>query len=1759
MLDWLQRRCLFISLLIFFSAIGNTQNVTLSTQNQVDNFFPGTSYTGNITIGAIAGGGISDITNLDNFLVLRELNGNLRISQNAQLKDLDGLSGLQVINGDLEIVENPALEQIEGLANLTTAYDINIRDNQVLINLNGLNEIDSFNGSLEIKNNTLLEEIDGFSNIVFQDTAGISITENSNLKSISGFNNINQAAYVIIFQNHSLETITGFSDLRLIQIFIVKDNHSLENMVGFSQLTQCLSFFLSDNESIENLDVFSNLLSVEGILQITGNSKLTDCCGIQELVSNLPPLAFVQIEDNPSECSSISEVINADCDLKVEIFKNPPCKNLSNGSIQVKVTDYNAIPFYYFWERLEDGMTGSDTSFQNYFNIEMLPEGTYNLTIITPKPDTAYVYNINLSPINGTYFEVVEVTTVNSTNELSNGIIEIIVSGGSPPYDVEWTGPGSGSLSDYPSDTIIIPSLLHGEYQINIKDSNDISTNISLTLLDETVPVFPCTKPMDIIILNDVSRSVDSVEYRQSKDFFVSLLEAVNIGLNDDDSRAGIIEWSDEDEQAIKVPLTGNIDELSQYTNAQRSYSNGTRIHEAMVFGENYLDSLARPDVERVLILATDGTDAQVPPSLIALADQFKSEGYHILTIAIDDAYNDITTRDLLIQMASIGHLAPGVPEYSQLDQNLADNIVNLYLCPIDPGSSSNVYFIRDGAIEIDSLLPISDCSNPEFVDVVFTVSSLGDLSLPGGTYVTFYLNDPEQSGAAELLSWQIPCSIPPDSSETFTISLPLNGPSHIFAVLNDDGESGIPISFPITDIEEFTYSNNIADEWICLGDNPSIQALKYTSTPFPTCDTMVIYTIDVCNISEYDAVDVVVQDQAPDGFLLIDQTINLNGCASEDDTTFDIPAGCCITLNLIYDASDAELGYYGDQDVLLSGPAGQDYFGYDGEFSSAEDVILDGTVDCPSTLVEFFKEVSVMESCDDAFITFTFTINNELNIPLQDLEFMDIVHLPATWVFEPYNITGMTIGTKSIIGDTAQFIIDQVEASTVASFSFDVSLGFWENDGTLPNTAQLANIPDLEHGVTKTLQSNSTSTEVLSSSPIELPDTLTITIDGDTINLSTVIPPSLMVEWTSDGDGTFVDHQSPTPFYIPGTQDLETGQILFTLDYQNECLEATDSILVILDTCVLDIQFFEIMPCDDNGTLNDASDDTFDLGFNLGTNDYLLTSFYIIEVNGDTLGPYSYNHINNFKVTLPADGTDQIITIVNTNFENCLITDTLNVPHCSGECMLQMEQWNQFDCNDNGTPEDASDDFFIVEFELSTMHPGLDSNYIVVLGSDTLGLFPYGEVVGISIPATGDSIPIFFMDAQIEDCTLQETVISENCLDHCNLILTTFEISDCDDNGTPSDDSDDTFILKFELDALNPGIDSAFFVQFDEDILGQFSYLQEYSLLLPADDTVHSILFWVTQNLECALDSLLLVESCSDQCRLEFVTFNITQCDDAGTGDINSDDTFELTFEVTGQNYSEELEFFMVVNNDSLGLFYYETVHTITLPVNSSDYQIEVIDAQYEMCLLTETLRVESCSNPCELSIDFFDLSPCEDNLTIDIQDDDFYSLTFNCSAAYPHEDSLFYLFINEDPLGPFAYGSDHTIDIQATGNMHTLEFVDSKFGYCSQEEAVNLDFCSFEPFEGEDIIVPNIFSPNNDNINDIWTIELFNESAILSCHIFDRWGNLVYQSQLGEIPEWDGFFNDSRVRQGVYIYKIVYENALNQTVVKYGDVTIF
>lgn len=73
--------------------------------------------------------------------------------------------------------------------------------------------------------------------------------------------------------------------------------------------------------------------------------------------------------------------------------------------------------------------------------------------------------------------------------------------------------------------------------------------------------------------------------------------------------------------------------------------------------------------------------------------------------------------------------------------------------------------------------------------------------------------------------------------------------------------------------------------------------------------------------------------------------------------------------------------------------------------------------------------------------------------------------------------------------------------------------------------------------------------------------------------------------------------------------------------------------------------------------------------------------------------------------------------------------------------------------------------------------------------------------------------------------------------------------------------------------------------------------------------------------------------------------------------------------------------------------------------------------------------------------------------------------------------------------------------------------------------------------------ITIPNTFSPNGDGINDLWNIDALITYPQALVQVFDRYGQLVYQST-GYAKPWDGTSNGKPVPAGTYYYLIDLKN---------------
>ncbi|MEX2590386.1 MAG: PKD domain-containing protein [Chitinophagales bacterium] len=90
-----------------------------------------------------------------------------------------------------------------------------------------------------------------------------------------------------------------------------------------------------------------------------------------------------------------------------------------------------------------------------------------------------------------------------------------------------------------------------------------------------------------------------------------------------------------------------------------------------------------------------------------------------------------------------------------------------------------------------------------------------------------------------------------------------------------------------------------------------------------------------------------------------------------------------------------------------------------------------------------------------------------------------------------------------------------------------------------------------------------------------------------------------------------------------------------------------------------------------------------------------------------------------------------------------------------------------------------------------------------------------------------------------------------------------------------------------------------------------------------------------------------------------------------------------------------------------------------------------------------------------------------------------------------------------------------------------------------------------------GDNFYIPNTFSPNKDEINDVLYVRGFGVSHLNYFRIFDRWGNMVFESK--DVNHgWDGFYKGRMLSSDVFVYVMEGVCSNGQEVLKKGNVTL-
>lgn len=95
--------------------------------------------------------------------------------------------------------------------------------------------------------------------------------------------------------------------------------------------------------------------------------------------------------------------------------------------------------------------------------------------------------------------------------------------------------------------------------------------------------------------------------------------------------------------------------------------------------------------------------------------------------------------------------------------------------------------------------------------------------------------------------------------------------------------------------------------------------------------------------------------------------------------------------------------------------------------------------------------------------------------------------------------------------------------------------------------------------------------------------------------------------------------------------------------------------------------------------------------------------------------------------------------------------------------------------------------------------------------------------------------------------------------------------------------------------------------------------------------------------------------------------------------------------------------------------------------------------------------------------------------------------------------------------------------------------------------------------------LIIPNIFTPNNDGHNDVFSIQVIDAELISTIEviIYNRWGEKMYEyinnESTPELLLWDGVASSgNKASEGTYFYVITYKTKAGETITEKGTVSL-
>lgn len=435
--------------------------------------------------------------------------------------------------------------------------------------------------------------------------------------------------------------------------------------------------------------------------------------------------------------------------------------------------------------------------------------------------------------------------------------------------------------------------------------------------------------------------------------------------------------------------------------------------------------------------------------------------------------------------------------------------------------------------------------------------------------------------------------------------------------------------------------------------------------------------------------------------------------------------------------------------------------------------------------------------------------------------------------------------------------------------------------------------------------------------------------------------------------------------------------------------------------------------------------------------------------------GPFQYSldnvvwsDVNSFSGLIPKD---YIIYVRNT-FQ-CISQTTITV--AEGQ-RIEISNFTS-SCSNNGTSSNNMDDLYSLSFVVNSTIM-VSNQYSVEYNSTNLGMFSYGVPVNLNIPADASTGTLVITDLMSGCRTTRNIGPLNPCSTEC-LITVSGLTTICNDNNTESDNTDDFYTITFNTSVANGGSQNMYSILVDNVILSSHSYGEQISFNLPAGGNSPEIILRDNQNLICTTTlPVQPLTPCSNRCIITTTVSNIL-CNDSGTINDPSDDTFTFSIRVTGSNISSGWK---IEGMDSVRT--YMNNHVMgPYPISGGNITLSIVDSEDNICITTATIMAPpACSEPCVLELGELVIGACNNAGTNNTANDDNFSISFKINIQSGSA-SIYRVSDGNNDWGPFIYGNAVNINnLPANGNNIVLTVSDQSNSGCNFSFSVNQTPCS-------------------------------------------------------------------------------------------------